>query len=175
MPAELPICQGEYLWSQSDPVYAMLIAVFHLPHRISVAASIGQDTRRQSLTLSLAQSATGMNHLTLSGLEHHGHAEEPAATRDLFYLLMNTTVALLQHHCPRQLSLGGQVPCTLLPGPRSIALAWELWGFQLLAAASPGSRRVLARVRTLRIETSPSCTDLMPLALRQAELQWTPA
>jgi hypothetical protein len=175
MPVELPICRGEYWWSQSGPAYAALIAVLHLPHRISVAASFGQDQRRQSLTLSLAQSATGMGHLMLSDLEHHGCIEEPAATRDLFYLLMNTTVALLQHHCQRQVSLGGQVPCTLLSGPQRIVLAWDLWGFQLLAAASPGYRRVLARVRTLKIETSPPLAGHFPLELTQAQLQWTTA
>lgn len=175
MSIELPICRGEYWWSQSLPMSATVIAALHLPHRFSVAARFGEGQRRQSLTLSLAQSATGMGHLTLSDLVHRGCADEPAVTRDLFYQLMNTMVALLQHHCPRQVSLGGQVPCTLLSGQQRLALAWELWGFQLLAAAAPGYRRVLARVRTLKAATSASLAGYFPLQLTQAELQWTAA
>jgi hypothetical protein len=173
---ELPLCRGEYLWSQSEPVQAAVIAVLHLPHRCSIAASAGQDQRRQSVTLALAQSATGLGHLTLSDLEHHGGTDETALTHDLLYLLMNTTVALLKHHCHRQVSLGGSVPCALLSDAHAIVIPWELWGFQPLALTDAGTRRrVLARVRNLKIARVPAPTGYVPTGLSQEAMGWTPA
>lgn len=175
MPAELPFCRGEYWWNQSQPVPASLIAVIQLPHRCSFAASFGQDLRSQSLTLSLVQSPTGLGHLMLTELEHHGNSEESAVTEDLFRLLMNTTVTLLRHHCARQVTLGGQVPCTLLPGSHRIDLAWEQWGFQLLSAPAVDRLRVLARVRNLKRFKLPSRTGYFPTKLTQDALQWSAA
>jgi len=172
MPTELPVCRGEYGWSQSQPVDATLVVVLHLPHRCSLAVSFGRDARRQSLTLALAQSATGLNHLTLADVAHSGCAVEPDVTRDLFYCLLNTTVAVLQHHCPHQISLSGPVPEALLSGEHRIELPWEQWGFQRLAVPAPGYRRVLARVRNLKVATPAIHTNHFPVALGRDALQW---
>ena len=173
MPVELPFCRGEYWWRQSQPFQASVIAVLQLPHRCSFAASFGQDLRRQSLTLSLVQSPTGLGHLMLTDLEHHGCAEEPAVTEDLFRLLMNTVVTLLRHHCERRVTLGGQVPNVLLSGAQRIALAWEEWGFQLLSAPTVDRLRLLARVNTLKRFKLPSRTGYFPTKLTQEVLQWS--
>ena len=173
MPVELPFCRGEYWWRQSQPVQASVIAVLHMPHRCSFAASFAQDLRRQSLTLSLVQSPTGLGHLILTDLEHHGHAGEPGVTEDLFRLLLNTTVTLLRHHCERQVTLGGQVPGALLTGSQRIALAWEQWGFQLLSAPAPDRLRLLARVSSLKRFKLPPRTGYFPIKLTQEALQWS--
>ena len=175
MPAELPFCRGEYWWSQPQPRPAAVIAVLQLPHRCSIAASFGRDLNRQSITLSLAQSPTGLGHLMLTELEHHGCVEEPAVTADLFYLLMNTTVTILRHHCGRQVTLGGQVPGALLPGSQRIALAWAEWGFQVLTASAPDHLRILARVRNLKRFKLPPRTAYFPTKLAQEALQWSAA
>ena len=173
MPVELPFCRGEYGWSQAQPDRASIIAILHLPHRCSIAASFGHDLRRQSLTLSLVQSPTGLGHLVLSDLEHHGCDNEPAVTEDLFRLLMNTIILLMRHHCERQITLGGQLPCRLPVGPQQIALAWEHWGFQLLSAPVTDYVRLLARVRSLKCFKLPSLTNLFPTQLSHEMLQWS--
>lgn len=173
MPAELPFCRGEYWWSQREPQPAAVIAVLQLPHRCSIAASFGQDLRRQSLTFALVQSPTGLGHLILSDLQHHGCAEEPDVTADLFDLLLNTTVTILDHHCQRQVTLGGLVVSALLPGPQQIELDWDGWGFQVLTAAAPAHSRILARVRNLKYTKRPSRTAFFPAQLAYERLQWT--
>lgn len=173
MPAELPFCQGEYWWSQGQPLPAAVTAVLQLPHRCSIAASFGQDSRRQSITLALVQSPTGLGHLMLSDLEHHGCAEEPDVTADLFALLMNTTVTMLDHHCERQVTLGGSVVNALLSDPQQIMLAWEAWGFQVLTASTLAQSRILARVRNLKCAKLPSRTAFFRTQIAYEMLQWT--
>jgi hypothetical protein len=175
MPVELPFCRGEYWWSQSEPIQASVIAVLHLPHRCSIAVSFGEDLRRQSLTLSLVQSPTGLGHLVLTDVKHNGCADEPTVTEDLYRLLMNTTIILLRHHCDRQVTLGGQVPAALLSDSLRIALTWERWGFQLLSAPAPDRLRLLARVGTLKRFKLPSSTGYFPTKLAREALQWSAA
>lgn len=175
MPAELPLCVGEYRWSQAQPIDATVTAVLQLPQRCSLSVGCGRDHRRQSLTLVLTRSATGLGHLNLSELTHDGCAAEPAATGDLFQLLLNTTVTVLRHHCPLQVSLGGVVPEALLSGAERLPLPWQHWGFQLLASPTPGCRRVLARVRNLRTAAPAARANQFPLALSREALRWTGA
>ena len=174
MPAELPRCLGEYWWSQSQPAQVNFIAVMQLPYRCSFAASFGRDMHRQSITLSLQQSPTGLGHLMFSDLEQHGNTE-PLVTNDLFDLLMNATIAILRHHCERQVTLGGNVPSTFLTGSHCIPLDWEALGFQTFTGAVPNGRRILARVRNLKRRKLPSRAHLFPINLDREMLQWSAA
>lgn len=170
----MPSCRqprsGEYWWRQPDPVPVAVMALLTLPSRISIAVSYDAEERRQSLTLALSQSETGLDHLTLQPLAHYGPAT--AATADLFMLLMNTLVTLLQRHCQHGLSVGGTV-CTRLDKEHGgIDLPWQAFGFQLLGEVSQNRRRVLARVRNLHLLTPASRSSWPPHQLPWQEVQW---
>lgn len=171
MPLRQQPCTGEYWWRQPEPVPVAVMAILTLPGRISIAASHGAEEQRESLTLALSQSETGLDHLTLQSLEHHGLVT--VVTSDLFVLLMNTLVTLLQRHCPQRLSIGGTVFTRLQKrGAGNVDLCWQQFGFQLLGEVGQQRRRALARVRNLHVATTASRRPWPPQQLPWHEVQW---
>lgn len=171
MPIELPACRGEYAWSRSQPVPVTILAIVQLPYRLSVSVRVGRDGRQQSLSVGLALSAAGYGHLVLEEIAHKGATEEPAITKDMLYLLLNTTVSVLLKHCPRRASLGGPAPSSLVVGTTAISIPWGRWGFHLLRSRE----RALAQVRNLKVLPLMARTDDFPLYLPLDQLQWTAA
>lgn len=149
-----------------------MMALLTLPSRISIAVSHGEQSRRQSLSLALSQSKTGFDHLMLQPLERHGEAPASGITHDLFILLMNTLVTVLQRHCQPRLTLGGTVLTCLEGEHGAIPLPWQRFGFQLLGETGQDKRRVLARVRNLQPATTISHGSWPPSQLPWAEVQW---
>lgn len=173
LPQQPPL-SGEYWWRQQEPVPAAAMALLALPDHIRIAVSYGAQTRRQALSLALRRSETGLDHLALQPLVHRGDLHAANATSDLFVLLMNTLVTLLQRHNPPELSLGGTVPTGLDCGGDTIALPWQRFGFQLFGEPSQHRRRVLARVRDLRIAASMEQDPWPPHQLPWEQVQWQP-
>lgn len=167
MPIEIPFCYREYRWRQQFPVLLSLTATVCLPDHISISLSFGEDFRNQFLALSLSQSPAGHGHLVLTKLSHSGCATEPAVTEDLLRLLLNSTVTLLEANCPRQMSVGGAVPFSLLAGREAVAIPWSEWGFQSMAAR----QRILARVRELKLSDALPRTGLFPTWLKENAFQ----
>src|SRR5690606_37430626 len=95
--------------------------------------------------------------------------EETAITKEMLYLLLNTTVSILIKHCPRRVSLGGNGPSSLMIGSEAISIPWARWGFHLLRSRE----RVLAQVRNLKVLPLVARTEDFPLYLPLEQLQWT--
>jgi hypothetical protein len=167
MPIELPSCHGEYHWSQRLPLPVALSAVLHLPHYCRLFVSAGEEDRRQTLAIALAQSTTGLGHLIINELTHDGCATEPAVTDGLLHLALNTMILLLKTHCPARLSVGGSTPVAVLSGIDVLAIPWDHWGFQV-SSVRP---RILARVRELKLAL-PASTCGIPASLPLQALQW---
>lgn len=171
LPLQQPLA-GEYWWRQPEPIPVAVMALLTLPSRLSIAVSYGAESRRQALSLSLSQSTTGLDHLTLQALEHRGDTQAMNTTFDLFVLLMNTMVTLLQRHCMPGLSLGGTVPTRMDHELGGIDLPWQRFGFQLLGETAQGKRRVLARVRNLHLATPMARGHWPPPQVPWEEVQW---
>lgn len=165
-------CSGEYWWRQPDPVPVAVMVLLTLPTRISIAASYGAGALRQSLTLSLSQSETGMDHLILREVEHNGNKGTMNITGKLFKLAANTMVTVLQRHCAPRLSLSGTVPIRLGHEPSAILLPWQQLGLHLLQKPARGKRRFIARVRDLQVVESDSPMCWPPLQVPWSEVHW---
>lgn len=172
MPPKQQPLRGEYWWRQPEPVPVAAMALLALPDRISVAVSYGAQARRQALSIALRRSETGLDHLNLQALVLRGDTRAPGVTRDLFVLLMNTVVTLLQRHCYPRLSLGGTVPTRLDCGHDSIELPWQQFGFQVLGEPLRQRRRILARVRNLHGASSTLRSNWPPHQLPWEEVSW---
>lgn len=168
MLSDQPECRGEYWWRRKEPIPVAMLALLNLPSRLSVAISYGADDRRQTLSMVLDRSETGFDHLALQGPRHRGNAT--AATEDIFVLLMNTLITVLQRHCTPQLSLGGSVFTKLACDKDDVDLPWQRFGFQLLGEG--GRRRILARVRNLRVISTNSAGPWPPQQVFWNEVQW---
>jgi hypothetical protein len=166
------VCSGEYWWRQSAPAPVAVLALLTLPIRISIAASYGVGSLRQSLTVSFSRSETGMDHLILRGMEHNGNKAAPLVTHNLFALLGNTLVTVLRQHCAPQLSLSGVIPVQLHDEQAAIPLAWQHFGIHLSQKTMPGKRRFFARVRDLRTMEFDSQLDWPPQELPWSEVHW---
>jgi hypothetical protein len=163
---------GEYWWRRSEPMPVAVMALMTLPSRVSIAVSYGAESLRQSLTLSLSQSETGMDHLIFRGIEHNGDKTAPAVTHNLFALLGNTLVTVLQRHCRPQLSLSGTVPIRLSNEHSIIHLPWQQFGMHLLQKPARGKRRFFSRVRDLHVAEFNSQLDWPPQQLPWNEVRW---
>jgi len=168
MPIELPVCSGEYNWSQRLPVPVALNAVLHLPHHCRLSVSVGENDHRQSLAMALAHSSTGLGHLIISELTHSGCTTDPAITDDLLHLVLNTAVTLLKTHCSPRLSVGGSVPTAVLSGIDVLTIPWGHWGFQV-SSVRP---RILARVRDLKTTSQLPRAGCFPTCLELEAMRW---
>lgn len=174
MPQQQPICPGEYWWRQDTPEPVAVLAGIALPGHFGVAVSCGAGAQRQALSLRLGRSDTGLEHLVVREFEYHSDAAVSDNTCNLFVLLLNTLVVVLQRHCPPQLSLSGRVPTQLGAAGASIELIWELFGLQMLGDGNRGQRRLLGRVRNLRVAAPATTSVWPPQQLPWREVLWQP-